>query len=132
MTATVFDVPGVPAGQGSMKTYGRGVLVHDSSRTQPWRDRVAWAARAVHQGAPWDGPLVVTLCFRLPRPQSAPKRRVLPDRKPDVDKLARAVLDALTGIVWTDDARVCRLVATKTYDPTPGLSVHVAPLGLEP
>jgi len=34
---------------------------------------------------------------------------------PDIDKLSRAVLDALTGVVWEDDACVCKLIAEKRY-----------------
>lgn len=33
----------------------------------------------------------------------------------DVDNVAKAVLDALTGIAWADDAQVQRLVVEKSY-----------------
>jgi Holliday junction resolvase RusA-like endonuclease len=52
------------------------------------------------------------LSYQLkPEHQSALQTHV-----PDIDKLARAVLDALTGIVYEDDAQVASLVATKIYD----------------
>ena len=34
---------------------------------------------------------------------------------PDIDKLARCALDALTGIVFRDDAQIVDLHATKRY-----------------
>jgi Holliday junction resolvase RusA-like endonuclease len=40
---------------------------------------------------------------------------------PDVDKLARAVLDALSGILFIDDRQVAVLEARKLYARTPGL-----------
>lgn len=36
-------------------------------------------------------------------------------KRPDVDKLGRAVLDALTGIVWRDDCQVIGLQLVKGY-----------------
>jgi Holliday junction resolvase RusA-like endonuclease len=43
---------------------------------------------------------------------------------PDLDKLVRAVLDALTAVAYRDDGQVTRITATKEYG-TPGLSVSV-------
>jgi crossover junction endodeoxyribonuclease RusA len=33
----------------------------------------------------------------------------------DVDNVAKAILDSLTGIAWEDDAQVARLVVEKSY-----------------
>lgn len=46
-------------------------------------------------------------------------------RPPDLDKLTRAVLDALTGIVWVDDRQVVALHSTKVQGATPGVDVTV-------
>jgi len=73
-----------------------------------------------------DGALCVTIAFRLPRPKSKPKKFVLPTSKPDASKLARAAEDELTGIVWRDDAQVCKLVVTKVYATgIPGATITV-------
>jgi Holliday junction resolvase RusA-like endonuclease len=60
-------------------------------------------------------PVGVSFDFRFPRPRSHyGKRGLLPSAprhmvtKPDLDKLIRAALDALTGIIWRDDAQVVR------------------------
>jgi Holliday junction resolvase RusA-like endonuclease len=71
-----------------------------------------------------DGQIRVQIEFRFALPKSAPKHdRIEIDNgclihkttKPDLDNLAKAVLDALNGIVWVDDARICSLILTKTY-----------------
>ena len=50
----------------------------------------------------------------MPRPKSAPKRSTpAAIKRPDIDKLARAVLDALTGVWLEDDSHVVCLRATK-------------------
>ena len=45
--------------------------------------------------------------------------------KPDVDKLARAGLDAMTGVVFSDDAQVTEALVGKVYGETPGLMCEV-------
>jgi Holliday junction resolvase RusA-like endonuclease len=116
-------VVGVPAPQGS-KSFkglrgGKPVLVESCAAVAPWRKAVVEAARAGMTKASWTtltGPAVVTIDFFLVRAASTPKRRVLPDRRPDLDKLIRAVLDGLTTAgVYEDDARVVKVVASKQY-----------------
>jgi crossover junction endodeoxyribonuclease RusA len=113
-------VIGTPAPQGSKRHVGGGVMVESSKAVAPWRDAVAYAAcLAANQAEPWvpeEGPVAVVVTFWLTRPKSAPKRRTLPDRKPDLDKLARSTLDALTtaGVI-VDDARIVELTCRKLY-----------------
>jgi Holliday junction resolvase RusA-like endonuclease len=136
MTALTVTVLGVPVPQGSMKSLGPRRMVHSNAeKLRPWRDAVAWHLReemtAAGMTEPWDEPVVVTATFVLPRPQSAAKRRWAPDRKPDIDKLLRAALDALTasGVV-VDDARVVHVEMSKVYgQPQLVLSVGPATLG---
>lgn len=121
-----FFVPGKPAPQGSKRHVGHGVMVESSKAVKPWRIEVMWAARAACR-TPLDGPVAVDLAFVMPRPKSAPKRSTPPAiKRPDVDKLARAILDAVTGVVVADDSQIVRLVATKRIaeiGETPG--VHI-------
>ncbi len=49
---------------------------------------------------------------------------------PDLDKLCRACLDSLTGIVWRDDSQVVRLEANKDYG-APGAMIWVERAALE-
>lgn len=105
-----ITVHGKPAPQGSKRHVGKGVMVESSKDVKPWREAVKWAVLAsswTPELYPLDGPLVVEFCFTLKRPASAPKRRVYPDRMPDLSKLIRATEDAITDAgVWTDDARI--------------------------
>jgi Holliday junction resolvase RusA-like endonuclease len=113
-----FHVEGAPAPQGS-KSYkgksasGKAILVESSAALKPWRERVAWAARG-HRVPLIDGPVAVRLMFVMPRPVSTPKTRTpAAVKKPDIDKLIRGILDALTHIAWTDDSRVVSIHAAK-------------------
>ena len=124
-------VPGTPAPQGSKRHVGNGRLIEMSKTLGPWRERVALA---VHQAGwqPLAGPVAVDLTFVMPRPKSAPKRSTPPaTKRPDIDKLTRAILDAVTGIALVDDAQVVELHANKRLaDPgcQPGVWITVTDL----
>lgn len=132
MTALTFTVPGKPAPQGSKRHVGRGILVESSKEVGPWRERIALAA---HNAMTTNHtPLITTavhiaLHFVLPRPKSTPKRSTPPAvKRPDVDKLARAALDAITDVVIADDSQVVNLTATKRLaelDEAPGLTIRI-------
>ena len=90
-----------------------------------WHTRQEMAEDAT--AYPWDCPVQVAATFALPRPASAVRARWAPDRKPDIDKLLRSLLDALTasGCV-ADDARVVDVRMSKVYG-LPGVTFTVGP-----
>jgi len=53
--------------------------------------------------------------FRFRRPRTLPRRRTLPTTRPDLDKLGRAVKDAMKGIVYADDGQVYEVRMRKSY-----------------
>jgi crossover junction endodeoxyribonuclease RusA len=130
----VIVVDAAPAPQGSKRHVGGGVLIESSRNVKPFRAAVAAAAtsealkRGPGNSAPVFGDAVsVSLTFTLPRPAAhygrGKQRDVLrvdapkvPAKRPDLDKLTRAVLDALTTAqIYTDDGLVVRLEAEKCY-----------------
>ena len=132
MTTTTVVVHGIPAPQGSKRHVGNGILVESSKKVKPWREAVKWAA--IEAGVkPMAGPVRLVVSFFLPRPKSAPKSRTHADRKPDLDKLLRSTMDALSDVgAWEDDARVYEVFASKEYerfDRPPGAVIQIAALG---
>lgn len=118
-----FFVHGTPKPQGSKRAYvnkhtGKAHLVESSKGVGTWRGDVRAAAVAVMgENPPSQRPLTVSVMFYMRRPKSHPKtKRTWPTARPDVDKLARAVLDAVTGIVFQDDSQVVSLHAFKLWD----------------
>lgn len=122
-----FHVRGVAAPQGSKRYLGPGRAVESSKRLPTWRADVRDAATAAMlDRAPYDGPVIVELTFMSERPKSHYRtgrnghllRDGSPDvpvGAPDVDKLARAMLDAMSKIVYLDDKQVVELNARKRY-----------------
>lgn len=66
-----------------------------------------------YKGELLEGAVYVGLRFFLKRGKTVSRKT--PFVRPDIDKLARAVLDALTGIVFRDDAQVVKLHCSKSY-----------------
>ena len=124
-----FYAHGLPAPQGSKKHMGRGVLVEQSKRVKPWREAVKWAVIEANPARlKFHAPVSVQIVFYFARPKSR-KNDVHHCTSPDLDKLCRSTLDALTdsGII-VDDSLVAELRASKFYvvgDKAPGASIRV-------
>lgn len=126
MDSFSFFVPGEPITEGSTRAFASGqrvVVTHDRGpELAAWRSRVKRAAQEAAREAGWepryDGPVVVDAVFMLRRPKSA-KKRLMPHVKPDLDKLIRAVGDALAPYkqpgVLKDDSRIVTWHASKHY-----------------
>jgi crossover junction endodeoxyribonuclease RusA len=138
-----FFVHGIPAPKGSTRAFvvkGKAITTDASKRTRPWMFAVADAAwQAIGESIiPAGSPVTVGTHFIVQRPKGhfnakgelrtkAPARPTA--RTGDIDKLARCILDALTGIAYVDDAQVVRLFAEKKYinqdSPCPGVAILV-------
>lgn len=116
-----FSVIGTPVTQGSAKAInhkstGRAVLIQENREDlRAWRSAIRRAAETVAGGqkAPAQTPVWVSATFLLQRPASV--KRFRPSVKPDLDKLARASLDALSGVLFEDDGQVVSLKVSKQY-----------------
>ena len=107
--------PGHPRPQGSKRHVGNGRMIESSRFVAGWREAIAAAAAAVLP-APLDpsAAAALRLDFIMPRPQRTPQPTPPAIRRTgDIDKLTRAVLDALSGVWFADDAAVVLLDASK-------------------
>jgi Holliday junction resolvase RusA-like endonuclease len=135
-----YYAPGKPVSKGNKIPFRRkdgklGARERNGDKVQTWASTHTTLA---HEGMAGrepvaEHPLHVSLRFSFVRPKSHLKkdgslRKGKPQamtRKPDVDKLVRPVLDALTGIVWRDDSQVTAVWADKFYGATNGCWVKV-------
>jgi Holliday junction resolvase RusA-like endonuclease len=153
MTLT-FTVYGAAQPKGSMRAIQiKGMkfpIVTDSNRNvKSWSQLVAeGASHALQQLPASDRGLLLhgvrlTIAFYMPRPKKHSKRGVFVPHcvAPDVDKLTRAVLDALKSVAYQDDKQVTELIAGKYYaavddaahvdirvEPSPGQPVAALPV----
>lgn len=120
----IMRVAGMPIPKGSMRHIGNGRMI-DQTKTKPWMKAIRTAAltQASELGVTEmiDVPVSVFIEFYFPRPAAA-KNRIYPHKRSvgDIDKLSRAVLDALQPTrtekgILTDDSLVVDLMAYKRY-----------------
>lgn len=137
-----LHVDGTPAPKGSKSSFvpinkltgqpfrrpNGGIVVNTVDGNKPavkaWSACVAAAAREVMQREAKlvNAALAVSVVFRLQRPPGhygvrglKPSAPMYPAVKPDLDKLVRATMDPLEGLVYDGDSRIVRMVADKVY-----------------
>ena len=135
MTKIKFTVYGEPATAGSKSAFTfkdkrtgkiRASMAPASKKTRPWMQQVAGTAKAEYDGPLLRGAISYKMVFYFQRPKSHYRTGKYSDllkpfcpawntKKPDALKLARAVEDALTGIVWKDDSQCCNCQQIKHY-----------------
>jgi crossover junction endodeoxyribonuclease RusA len=121
-------VIGEPVTAGSLKSYGGGKVTHASGRTLKWEEWIAWAwvQKYGNRGIPLTGAVMIDATFYFVRPDGHTGKRGLTKegrkypypshkRKRDLDKLLRALLDALTGLAYEDDGQVVLIKASKVW-----------------
>ena len=125
-----FTAYGRAITQGSKTRTRWGMRDDNGDRLKPWRDTVTAAAIDALDGAePIEGPVSVGITVAIARPaghygsgRNAERLKPSAPTSPigrnsgDVDKLARAILDACTTArVWLDDAQVDELRVAKFW-----------------
>lgn len=140
---TEFWVTGTPKPQGSKRAFQhpstkRIVLTEAAGAPlKDWRYEVKTTAVLQMAGRSMIvAPTAVMLSveFVLPRPVSLPKTKATPaaTKKPDTDKLLRAVCDSLTGVVYADDSQVIDIRGRKRtaeLGESPGAKIAVYTVG---
>lgn len=115
-----FSVLGPAATKGSTRSFIsnqtlRVVTLHDNRRLPEWTKTVQVAARwarVLITSKPHEVRVTATWTFVAPKRDHKRSSHTV---KPDLDKLARALLDALTGIAYDDDSQVTRIEMRKIY-----------------
>ncbi len=122
-----FFVGGEPQPKGSTRAFyvkklDRVVTTNSNRNTKQWQLRIAMEAQHANEcrKVSFYSPdkcygYEVEASFLFQRPKSLPKKVVLDTKRPDLDKLVRAVLDGLTYAIIPDDAQVISISATKRY-----------------
>jgi Holliday junction resolvase RusA-like endonuclease len=122
-----FTVTGQPQPKGSARAFmpkgwTRPIITSANPNLKQWEATIKGELQRVMADTPrdvlnelYDAPVSVTLIFRVARPKSLAKRVTEATKKPDLDKLARGAIDALSGVLFRDDAQVVAINARKQY-----------------
>jgi Holliday junction resolvase RusA-like endonuclease len=132
--ALYFVVPGNPVGKGRPRASTRGgfVRMYTDAKTVTYEQAIAHQATfAMHGMDLFTTPISMRILAFYGIPPSWTKRKqmqalrgeLIPG-KPDIDNVAKAVLDAC-HVVYVDDKQVIRLVIEKEYSYDPRIEVYI-------
>lgn len=137
MTLT-FNIDGepVPKGRPKFSTRGGYAKAYTPKKTAEYEKKVADTFRECfpeHKPIPKDVPLVVNVVVTKAIPKSFTKAqrkavaemKLFPTKKPDADNYLKAILDALNGVAWEDDAQIIIANVGKFYGEKPQASVVI-------
>ena len=132
----MYIVYGEPVGKGRPRFAKRGnfVSTYTPQKTKTYEDEIRMMARAaMGSSEPLETSVTVAIYIRVGIPASYSKQKrkdalagtIKPTKKPDLDNIAKAFLDAMNEIVYLDDKQVVGLHVTKVYAETPAVEVMV-------
>lgn len=129
-----FVVEGKPVGKGRprFKRVGNFVQTYTPANTAEY-ERLVKLRFQNAGGAITDKPVKIEIVACFAPPKSARKKdkiemlanRILPEKKPDVDNIAKIILDALNQVAYKDDAQVIELFVKKRYAAEAKVFVHI-------
>ena len=128
------DINPVAKGRPRYAKRGNFVSTYTPTKTRVYEEIIKdHAVLAMGSSEPLESPVRVNLEFGMPIPKSTPKKllenhlngSVKHTKKPDVDNLAKAILDAMNEVVYLDDNQITRLTIEKKYSLNPFISVSV-------
>lgn len=118
---TTYTVPGEPRGKGRPRftRYGKP---YTDAKTRAYEALIRDVFRS-YGGRMAETPVMVSVCIyhAIPKSWSKAKRqraqegKIIPICKPDIDNVAKVLLDALNGIAWRDDTLVTGISLAKRY-----------------
>lgn len=117
-----LTIPGKPIGKARPRVTRHGTYTPE--KTKIYEKRVQDLFAASRQPPITDGtlPLSATVYAHFEPPKSCSKRKrneldgTPYTKKPDADNIAKAILDALNGVAYPDDAQIAWLAVEKVYD----------------
>ena len=121
-----YKLEGTPVGKGRPKFARRGnfVSTYTPLKTKLYEDQIREvASQAMGSSEPLETPITACFYITMPVPASYSKKareaclsgETRPTKKPDVDNILKAFLDAMNGIVYLDDCQVVDLHVKKVY-----------------
>lgn len=133
-----IQVSGHPQGKGRARAFRRGNHIghYTPAKTRSYEGTIRYAAQQeMGRSLPFDGPVFVqlTAIFDIPKSYSRAEKAnamtgsLKPTKKPDIDNIIKAWVDAMNGVVFKDDCQIVRGEYAKVYGPAPLVVATVRP-----
>ena len=119
-----FEVPGKITGKGRPRVNTATAIAYTPTKTKEYEELVKQYFIIKNRCAkPLEGRLAVTIkaYFGIPKNTSKKQREemlnnnISPVKKPDIDNIAKIILDALNKLAFNDDNQIIKLSIEKVY-----------------
>lgn len=128
-----FTVPGEPTGKGRPRVVKKNgfTRTYTPDKTVSYENLVKWVVTSADNFKPITGEIEASIkaMYKIPKSMSKKDRKLVdegklhPTKKPDLDNVAKIILDSLNGIAYSDDSQVVRLTVEKHYSDEPRVEV---------
>ncbi len=133
-----FTVMGEPQGKARPRFSFKTGKTYTPKNTKDYENHVKSYASLLNRKFNRNIPLEVNIKAYYKMPASTSKKvkiqmangEILPTKKPDCDNVIKIILDALNGVLYEDDAQVCRVNFEKLYSDKPCVSISIKTIGL--
>lgn len=134
-----FTVPGEPKGKARPRIFtnkaGRSQAITPQD-TLTYENLVRWVFANTMEARKLQGEIEAKIVAMYPIPKSMTKKnrqlidegKLHPTKKPDLDNVAKIILDSLNKIAFDDDSQVTRLIVEKHFSNEPRVEITLREL----
>ena len=132
-----ISIPGEAVGKGRPKfsTFNGRAVAYTPEKTVNYENLVKICYKQQCSEKPFDKDVqlkaVIIAYFAIPKATSKKKRELMlqgfirPTKRPDLDNVVKACLDALNGIAYYDDSQIVELSVAKEYSEEPRTELYI-------
>lgn len=129
-----FEVPGRITGKGRPRVNTTTAIAYTPARTKEYEELIKQYFIIKYRAIkPLEGRLSVTIKAHFSIPKNTSKLKteemlnntISPVKKPDIDNIAKIVLDALNKLAFKDDNQITKLNVEKIYSEEEKISIKI-------
>lgn len=129
-----FEVPGKITGKGRPRVNTSTAIAYTPAKTKEYEDIIKQYFIIKYRAIkPLEGRLSVTIKAYFTIPKNTSKldkeemlnNKIGPTKKPDIDNIAKIVLDALNKLAFKDDNQITKLNVEKMYSEEEKISIKI-------
>jgi len=127
-------IDGEPQGKARPRFSRRSGVVYTPAKTMSYEKLVKLSCQTATKVFFEDGKYLqveIRAFFAIPTSASKKKKEAMlsgqirPDKKPDLDNIAKVILDSANGLIYADDKQVVNLICDKYYSDRPRVEFEV-------
>lgn len=129
-----FEVPGKITGKGRPRVNTSTAIAYTPAKTKEYEELIKQYFIIKYRTIkPLEGRLCVTIKAHFAMPKNTSKSNsekmlnntISPVKKPDIDNIAKIVLDALNKLAFKDDNQITKLNVEKIYSEEEKISIKI-------